>query len=128
MNRILIAIVVAVAVAGIGFALDAWGDSRYAAGVASMQTKLDAAKADLTTCRGSLATLDKAVEGQNTAIRSQSAASTAALAISGAAVREAQKQTAQAASRVVTIMKPLAPGDVCARVLEVDWRLLEATR
>lgn len=89
------------------------------------QSEATAFQTDLSTCRGNTTTLQSALDDQNTkyaALQADSASRLSKVAEGLKAAQAAQK-SALAASSVIMASPPKGAG-VCARVLDVDGKLL----
>lgn len=78
-----------------------------------------------TQLRATNATLDAAVIRQNVEIQRQVDESAKRLAEAAQSLTVAQAATASAERRIGVLMRPLASGDVCKRMIEMDDRFLE---
>lgn len=73
-------------------------------------------------------TLQRAIDGQNAAIKANSEESARRLQAATEAVDQAKRDTARSKAKVAALMKPLSGFDTCARVIEADQRLLESLK
>lgn len=98
-------------------------------GRAQVQATIDAPvtgwAAMLKQCRLDKQTLLDGIDVQNKAMKARSDQATASLTAQGAALKSAQATVARQAANTAKLMTPLAAGDTCTRVLEVDRRFLE---
>ncbi len=106
--------------------------AQRAIGAASVQRLIDAPvtgwAARLEACRASGEALQAGLDAQSKANATQSAHDAAALAQATTSLHSAQAATVQAQRSVGRIMAPLPVAPTCARVDEVDKRLMEAVR
>jgi hypothetical protein len=80
---------------------------------------------DLTTCRANTSTLQSALDRQNASLAAAEAAGRDATAKAAMAVERARGAAVAAEKARAQIGAPLKAVDACARVQEVDRRLLE---
>lgn len=117
---------------GLGLALDRFGDGRYAAGQRDQKTAdqaaLDAAAANVATVKGNWGRCVTSLNEQSALVAQRSAEDAAQLKASAQAVAEADARTRAMAAKVAQVGKPLTGVDQCARVLEVDQRLMDALK
>ena len=84
--------------------------------------------ARLAQCQLNAGALQRAIDGQNAAIKANGEESARRLQAAAEAVDQAQRGAARAEAKVAALMKPLAGFDTCARVIEADQRLLESLK
>lgn len=95
--------------------------------LARVQALADDRLERLTTCRGSVAVLEAAVEDQNEAVAAMAAESAARMAERDAALALARADAEAAQARVRSILnRPIVGATACERFLDVDAMVMEA--
>lgn len=81
----------------------------------------------LTTCRGSVATLEASIADQNARITRMADAARARMQAAEQAVADARRQAGEAAARAERLLaRPIAGNTVCERVMDFDRTVMEA--
>lgn len=95
--------------------------------VAKHEATIARVSADLRTCRGNTATLEKAIAERNAEIQRISEAGAAQLAKAEAEIATARQETARLNTRINRLLTtPVTGSTVCERVEQVDRSIIEA--
>jgi len=92
--------------------------------IATLNGRLTNLQAAMALCRGNVAALSSSVDKQNAAIAIMSKADSDRLKASQDSLDLLLKAQASRDAALRQLLAPLPPGDVCARVQEVDKRLV----
>lgn len=93
---------------------------------ASIDAPVTGWAARLRQSEANVGVLDKAIAGQNDAIKANAKASAERLAEAEKGLAVARRDQAKAAAKIEALMKPLVGADTCTRVVEADERLLRS--